>query len=265
VSARSVALLLALVCAAPLARGQTGDELSVTDGSTPLALTPGSPAGAFALSGFDTVNLYNGNLNFRLPLLTISGRGEAATGLTLAIERRWSIRKRIPHEGPITYQVLENPWSPVEPGYGPGILATRYAVQEVRRNSQNQITFQRSLTRMTFISSDGTETELRDQALEGQPKTWRHGLPSINRGTVWDATDGSAATYLSDTDIVDAVGLPTARPTGGGSSPGTAPSTGSAITRWAGEASFIRFATGTGTSFPSSTTRSTASGRSRTL
>src|SRR5262245_51147046 len=181
--ARAVVFLLALL-SAPLARAQEDTELSAIDGSTPLALTPGAPAGAFALSGFDTVNLYNGNLNFRLPLLTISGRGEAESGLTLAIERRWRIRKKTQPEGPTWYWVEENPWSTVEPGYGPGVLVTRFAVQEVQKNAQNQITFQRSLTRMTFISSTGTETELRDQTFEGQPKTWRHGQPPINRGTV---------------------------------------------------------------------------------
>src|SRR6266851_5790441 len=41
---------------------------------TPLAMTPGAPAGSYALSGFDNVNLYNGNLNFSLPLLKIGGR-----------------------------------------------------------------------------------------------------------------------------------------------------------------------------------------------
>ena len=34
-------------------------------GSTPSGLKPGAPAGSYGLSGFDNVNLYNGNLNFR--------------------------------------------------------------------------------------------------------------------------------------------------------------------------------------------------------
>ncbi|HEV2836862.1 MAG TPA: hypothetical protein VGW58_16205, partial [Pyrinomonadaceae bacterium] len=47
---------------------------SVTDGSTPSALTPGAPAGSYALSGFESVNLFNGNLNFALPMVNIGGR-----------------------------------------------------------------------------------------------------------------------------------------------------------------------------------------------
>lgn len=43
-------------------------QQSATDGATPLALSPGTPAGSYPLSGFDNVNLYNGSLNFQLPL-----------------------------------------------------------------------------------------------------------------------------------------------------------------------------------------------------
>ena len=113
---RCFAFFLAVACTAPNVRGQQAEtlEVSPTDGSTPLALTPGAPAGSFPLSGFDTVNLYNGNLSFRLPLLTIGGRGDAHTTLTLPIQRRWSIRKRSSHDGPTEYQVQENSWSPLE-------------------------------------------------------------------------------------------------------------------------------------------------------
>ena len=69
---------------------------SVTDGSTPSALTPGSPAGSYALSGFESVNLYNGNLNFALPLVHVGGRGAADLTMMLTIEQHWRIRKPKP-------------------------------------------------------------------------------------------------------------------------------------------------------------------------
>jgi hypothetical protein len=50
---------------------------SPLDGVIPSSLKPGSPAGSYE-SSMDTINLFNGHLNFRLPLLTIGGRGEAA-------------------------------------------------------------------------------------------------------------------------------------------------------------------------------------------
>jgi len=59
---------LLIVAFSPLSSTSVfGQTTSNTDGSTPLSLTPGAPAGSFALSGFDNVNLFNGNLNFHLP------------------------------------------------------------------------------------------------------------------------------------------------------------------------------------------------------
>jgi hypothetical protein len=67
----SLTLLILIV----LSSSVTASAQSVTDGSTPGALTPGSPEGSFRLSGLDTVNPYNGNLHFEIPLLNIGGRG----------------------------------------------------------------------------------------------------------------------------------------------------------------------------------------------
>ncbi|HEY3104510.1 MAG TPA: hypothetical protein VGJ69_13035, partial [Pyrinomonadaceae bacterium] len=55
-----------------------GQTTNASNGSTPAGLTPGAPAGSYGLSGFDNINLYNGNMNFRLPLISIGGRGAAS-------------------------------------------------------------------------------------------------------------------------------------------------------------------------------------------
>ncbi len=39
-------------------------QTSATDGSTPLGLLPGAPAGSYALSGFESINPYNGESQF---------------------------------------------------------------------------------------------------------------------------------------------------------------------------------------------------------
>src|SRR5690349_170822 len=65
-----------------------------TDSATPLAMAPGAPAGSYAVSGFDNVNLFNGNLNFRLPLLQVGGRGEAGYTMMLPIEQHWQVMHR---------------------------------------------------------------------------------------------------------------------------------------------------------------------------
>ena len=67
----------ALIITCALSFAVAAQTTSATDGSTPLGLQPGAPAGSYALSGFDNVNLYNGNLSFQLSLLGISGRGGA--------------------------------------------------------------------------------------------------------------------------------------------------------------------------------------------
>jgi hypothetical protein len=54
--------------------------------STPVGWAKGTPAGSYALSGFDNVNLFNGHLNFHLPLLKVGGRGSA--GYTMALPNR---------------------------------------------------------------------------------------------------------------------------------------------------------------------------------
>src|SRR6266498_4485560 len=65
-----------------------GAQTSPTDGSTPLGIAPGAPAGSFALSDFENVNLYNGNLNFQLPLLRVGGRGGAGYTMTLKLDSK---------------------------------------------------------------------------------------------------------------------------------------------------------------------------------
>ena len=87
VIARAVLIFLVLTSAVLNVRSST----SATDGATPLALQPGAPAGSYALSGLDNINLFNGNLNFRLPLATIIGRGEIGSAVAIPLERKWRV------------------------------------------------------------------------------------------------------------------------------------------------------------------------------
>jgi hypothetical protein len=128
-------VLMALICvlAAAFASAQS---TSATDGSTPLALSPGAPAGSFHLSGFESVNPYNGNLSFHLPLLGIGGRGGAGMTSTLALDSKsWTVRHvevTDPNTGePIeVYTPVPNPAVP-KAGYGIGGLMGRQSGQEL--------------------------------------------------------------------------------------------------------------------------------------
>ena len=99
-----------------------------TDGTTPMGVKPGSPAGSYALSGFDNVNLYNGNLNFRLPLVSIGGRGSAGHTIMLPIEQHWqveTVRVQMDDYWQTFYYPSNDWWELQGPGYGAGVMHAR--------------------------------------------------------------------------------------------------------------------------------------------
>ncbi len=184
-----------LACAALLlvlsAVNVSAQASNPNSGSTPSGLKPGSPAGSYGLSGFDNVNLFNGNLNFHLPLIGVGGRGSAKMQMMLAID---SVHWTVDSEGGLNNSANPNWWTPIKVGYGPGVLQGRGITWTTEQT--NITTY---LPRLTFTAPDGTEYELRDKAYNGQPK--QHG---VNRGRIFISTDGTAVTFISDSDIVDA-------------------------------------------------------------
>ena len=212
----TAALWLTLACAAT-AQAQT----SATDGKTPTGLAPGSPSGSYALTGFETVNLYGGSLSFRLPLKGVGGRGEAGYAVTLPVEQKWIVKAGQTSPSGVT-PLSPNPnwWQGIKPGYGPGVMHGRRAAHEDGRSyvpdgsgGETQIISEvqlRTLTRLTFTASDGTEYELRDQASGGQPKAevWKPetgNRDGFSRGTVFVTADGTSATFISSAEIRDYV------------------------------------------------------------
>jgi YD repeat-containing protein len=202
-------LLLTLLSVA--VRAQTSN----TDGMTPAGLTPGAPAGSYALSGFENVNLYNGNLNVSLPLLPVSGRGSAGYTATLLIEQKWRVEQfaePFPGQQPVLTP-NGNWWGELKPGYGPGVLEGRRGgygnwQQETYCGSTADASrvYLDMLTRLTFTAGDGTEYELRDLQTGGQPINLSSvpcGSNGNSRGRVFVTADGSAATFVSDTAISD--------------------------------------------------------------
>jgi RHS repeat-associated protein len=197
------ALIISLVSCLPLlvaefVRAQTTRS---TDGSTPMALQPGAPAG-----GLDTVNPYNGNLSFRLPLVDIVGRGDARYAMSLPIETHWSTRHFENDYLEADYPEM-NVWYGPRPGYGPGVLIGRQVNDGIcAPYNYGQTT---TLTRLTFKAPGDTEFELRDQNTGGQPKlstcprSQGGSVQGYNRGTVFITGDGTAITFVSDAPIYD--------------------------------------------------------------
>lgn len=206
----SAALVVMLFLMVSGAKGQA----RATDGTTPSGLAPGAPAGSYALSGFENVNLFNGNLNFSLPLLKVGGRGGAQTGINLALDSiHWTVEHE-PGSGesetydpyhpgthppiiggggtgtPPVFEVTPEWWEGLRPGYGPGVLQGRIA------RTMNRTT---TLTRLTFTAADGTEYELRDTYTGGKPLS----SSPRSRGTTFVSANGASMTFVSNTEITD--------------------------------------------------------------
>jgi len=181
-------------------------------GATPLALAPGSPVGSYKLSDIDTVNLFNGHVNVRMPVLTAQGRGGAKGQITFNWESPASFHIRTdvdPNNGaPLNY---------VEPGGGAAStidgltlgFAQVYGVQSGTQTSyycslDGTYTYQKTLTRLYFVEPDGTEHEMRDVQTGGQAlpiSICQMNGPS--RGKVFVSTDGSGATFIADSPVID--------------------------------------------------------------
>jgi hypothetical protein len=209
------------------------------DGTTPPAIAPGSPAGSYALSGFDTVDLYSGKLNLLLPLHSIKGRGEAAYNMVLPIQRNWNVLTQYN-----TDSVSQIPTTDMEPGHTPwadlpvqyysvGLVAARSVHASFDPGQDHVVTCGYStgvqyvpistpiLTRLTWKSADGSETELVDTQTGGQAiiqspncqNLWTTGYQGASRGTVFVSTDGSGLTFIAQSTVYDSL---EEAPTGGG-------------------------------------------------
>jgi hypothetical protein len=195
--------------------GQTvGSALaeSPLDGSIPSGLKPGSPAGSYE-SSMDTVNLFNGNLNFRIPLLNVGGRGAAAFPLVFSLNPKWiAIREPRPGEPATLYPVYggndagnENIDNFVSLGSPLGF----FRLSVIKAGSRDFSTrcpglgsvHRETLTIVRFLGQDGTSYELRDKLTNGEPNSTS--CANFNRGKVFVTADGSSATFVSDTDIFD--------------------------------------------------------------
>jgi len=134
-----------------------------------------------------------------MPLLTIGGRGATTFPITIHIDQRWTISKEV-NPGHDAYHFGHSSWWSEDDGGNHTITAGRVRIRRgILKNSSG---WQKLLTRITFTAPDGTEYELRDQSTGGQPST--PGGSPFDRGQVFVSADGTAATFVSDFDVLDA-------------------------------------------------------------
>jgi RHS repeat-associated protein len=184
------------------------------DNGTPLALAPGSPEGSYALSGFESVNLYNGNLSVSFPALKVGGRGTAGYELQIPIEQKWMVNKEDGYDayGNYYYSVFPFPLNAsTEPSYEPlsvGPRAQEWAPYTCSNGSGTTL-YAWHLMTVVVTDADGTEHQLVDQATLGRPTQYPYcTLTGNSRGTVFISDDGSGMTFISDTALLDMNGPP---------------------------------------------------------
>ena len=204
---RPLWILTVLMTVLFLCASANAQNSSATDGSTPAGLKPGAPAGSYGLSGFDNVNLYNGNLNFRLPLVSIGGRGGAGYTMLLPIEQHWTMDHYGPDaDGFQSDTPNDDWWEVIRPGYFPGVLQKRnvgWIAGACDRGSHTDYVYSQTFARLTFTAADGTEYELVDVDNQGSPHFNGCSTTPYSRGKVFVSHDGSSATFISDQNVHD--------------------------------------------------------------
>ena len=159
------------------------------------------------------MSLYNGNLNFRLPLAQVGGRSAAQFTIGLALQQRWRIERFQPQCGPpctpVDYPV-DYAYGGLPVGYGPGTMIGRRVAEDPTEMLCTQQYYGDTISRLTFTAGDGTEYELIDQLTSGTAFSVIYVCGNMppqyggSRGTIFVTRNGSAATFISDTVILDA-------------------------------------------------------------
>ena len=207
----SVTLSVAVLCAQP-----TPPSLSPFDGTTPGMNVAGSPIAAYQMSEIDTVNALTGHVNFAIPVASIPGRGAARATVVVHLETYWQV-----HDVPVPYNcgqqgcsfgtsyvISGNPWSSRQPDYISGVMQTRGAGDACQ--GSDFPAWAHTLTRLTYIAPNGTETEFRDILSYGQKQL---GVPaggaSYYRGVSFAAFDGSSSVFTAPGGVSDPSGCQT--------------------------------------------------------
>lgn len=197
-----VVAALVLTVLSGTALGQNFNR-SVADTSTPLGMQKGS----------SEISVYNGAVNYSVPVLDWKLRGGMELPLTVPVRTpRWTIfhiGSQISGNGVTTNDyypqidyLLYRPDNGAYMVYGrrSGIIDSY-----IGYISQN-IPVGRTITKLNFLSWNGQEVELTDEVTKGQPASASgYDYTSFSRGTVFASRDGSNIRFVSDTVIQDAL------------------------------------------------------------
>ena len=204
---KAVLLFVSLFCLSQTMAAQTGQISKNSDGLTPPGLAPGAPAGAYSLSEFENVNLFNGKVSFTLPIVQ-KGRGGASISLPIKINSPgWLTKHELqpypnPNGGNTFIHVLnaDGDWwnnTNQRPILAGGMMYGRY-VNVGSQDCSGQTAYVDTNTFLTFVAPDGTEYQFADKYQGGLRRhincsDWGNN----SRDNIFIATDGSGATFVS--------------------------------------------------------------------
>lgn len=182
------------------------------DNGAPLGMSPGAPEGSYALSGFESVNLYNGGVSISFPLHPIGGRGGAGYSAQVPLDGKWMVTKYEWYDEvnnvPVTWYLPGGSGSYVSDNYGPGMVSVRYSQWKPEGcyiGGDFYTTYRWVAASIIFKAPDGTEHELVDTATMGQPLNYAPcSLNGTSRGTVFVSKSQPGMTFISDIQITDA-------------------------------------------------------------
>lgn len=199
------------------------------------------PSSQSNISSYENINLFNGDMNFRIPLASVGGRGSLNNNISLSINQKWEVhtKAQLPQSNPYITTNIDLPGSPegwdvtftnqiytprerikkfspyglgnvIGRRTGSGIQPTQYwddinnVWRPICNPSSNSPLLEQTITKLSFVMSDGSEIELRDSLTEGKPAVVTQCQQTVpSRGTVFKSYDGTGITFISDTTIDD--------------------------------------------------------------
>src|SRR6267154_4778568 len=172
----------------------------MSQGLPRTATTPGSPAGSYKLGDEDAINLFTGNLNYNLPLLTIGGRGEAQSQLGIVLEQQWN-RYEFPAEEGYPEGYLRHQYTNKFPDPLALVGSVRIDEHSVAQTGDvcSNFTGDRWGTdyfSVVYVEPNGTEHLLRDSMYHSYPVPFC--VSGLGLGNVFQSTDDDFVTFITD-------------------------------------------------------------------
>ena len=151
-------------------------------------------------------SLFDGKLNYALPLFSMQSRGATSFTPTLNLKAEWAgeisvsdydgeVTKTLHYEGTNSpdYQSYNSPIV----GYGPGSVLFRREAYTYRGDPGS------GRTRIFFKEPNGGQVELRDFIYQGEAKASSINTAGVSRGQHFGSVDGSSTTFVSDSSVRD--------------------------------------------------------------